>query len=124
MPLWDEQLELAVLGAALTHPNAARLVVERCEADDFYLLRHQRVLAEVSRLLDAGERPDSVGVSMAFPSGERPYVRSLPSYCAVAVNASRYVERLRCVSARRRLALVMDRVEPRARARLARSAAR
>jgi replicative DNA helicase len=112
MPLWDEELELAVLGAALLSPNAARVVVERCEPDDFYRERHRLVLAELARLLDAGERPDSVTVAVALPRDERPHVLSLTSYCPIVSNVALYVRRLRHVSARRRLAQVIERVEP------------
>ena len=107
--VWDDDLEAAVLGAALTHPDAARLVVERCSAADFYLDTNRLVLREVARLVAAGERPDVVVVALAAEREQRPHILSLPSRCANSTNARLYVEWLGRVAARRRLASAMER---------------
>jgi replicative DNA helicase len=107
--LRDDDLEGAVLGAALTDRGAAELVVKRCEPSDFYLDTHRRVLAEVTRLVAAGQRPDAVLVAQVIDRDHRPDVQSLPGRCPLVVNTALYVARLQAVAARRRLALVLER---------------
>lgn len=109
-PLWSDDLEAAVLGAALSNTNAATLVVETCRPDEFYLLINSRVFAKIVELVAAGHSPDYLVVCQALPRADRPHVQALPSRCPAFTNVDLYIERLQRLAALRRLAAVLDRV--------------
>jgi replicative DNA helicase len=108
--LWSEDVEAAVLGAALSNTNAARLVVDRCSADDFYLRVHARTFDEIARLVAAGHSPDYLVVAQAVGRDDRPHVQALPGRCPAFTNVDLYVDRLLRLAALRRLALVVERL--------------
>ncbi len=99
-------MEGCVLGAALLGLAQAQLVARVCHADDFYREANRRVLAEIKRLVAAGQRPDGVLVAQVVPRDDRPHVLSLWSYPCVVGNAPLYVGWLKVLAARRRLQLI------------------
>jgi len=69
-PAWCEDAERGLLGLGLLYPQAARLIVSRLAPEDFFLPRHQRLLAELARRVAAGEGSDPLLVGAGL-SGER-----------------------------------------------------
>lgn len=108
--LWDEAVEAAVLGAALSNTNAARLVVERCTGDDFFLRVHVRAFDVIAELVAAGHSPDFLVVAQSVGRHDRPHVQALPGRCPAAANVGLYVDRLLLLARLRRLASVMERL--------------
>lgn len=108
--LWDEDLEAAVLGAALSNTKAGRLVVERCTRDDFFHRIHVRTFDVIARLVGAGHDPDYLVVAQAVSHADRPHVQALPDRCPAFTNVGLYIDRLLHLSALRRLALVVERL--------------
>lgn len=110
VPPYNEEAEVATLGALLLDAEAIGTVVEILRPEDFYTQAHQHVYRTILELWDRDQRADLITLTDALNHagvlervGGAAYVSSLTTAVPTSANVAYYAEIVQQASLRRRL---------------------
>ncbi|HZV33148.1 MAG TPA: DnaB-like helicase N-terminal domain-containing protein [Verrucomicrobiae bacterium] len=110
LPPHSDEAERAALGCLLLAPESAAANVTKLTRSDFYDLRHQNLFTTISRIVRAGQTPDTVTVVQRLTDkneletvGGLEYIVALPDAAPSALSLPSYVVILKDKASRREL---------------------
>lgn len=115
---FSSEAEEAVLGAILSNSNAYFNVASFLKADDFFLLRHQRIWQAIQRIVERNEEFDYLTVSNELQDlgvldeiGGPMYLLRLVNNTPTSIHADAYGRIVETASIRRRLLAAADEIK-------------